>query len=200
LDILGLPEHVFTILTEADYRIAGDLILAMKTEPDKVLGLAGIGPKAMQAIEKAVAETKFEAPVPVEEPAPVAEVAPVVEPAAVMEVAEPESLPTETQTQAEPAPVIEAEPVVEIPVIAAEEEEEESEKSFEDSSSCAPKLSNLLPLMTTMIRKTKKARKRNLSNLNLTNPAALWLVRRSINVPATGTKSGNLTFIFCPFS
>lgn len=75
LDILGLPEHVFNILTEADYITAGDLLLAMKLSPDKVLGLAGIGPKAMQAIEKAVNETKFtvevDAPVVVEEPAPV---------------------------------------------------------------------------------------------------------------------------------
>jgi N utilization substance protein A len=160
LDVLGLPEHVFTILTEADYRIAGDLILAMKTEPDKVLGLAGIGPKAMQAIEKAVAETKFEAPVPVEEPAPVAEVAPVVEPAAVMEVAEPESLPTETQTQAEPAPVIEAEPVVEIPVIAAEEEEEESEKSFEELFKLRPEIVKPVAVDDDDDKKDKKGKKK----------------------------------------
>lgn len=66
LDALGLPEHVFNILTEADYLSAGDLILAMKTNPDKVLGLPGIGTKAAQAIDKAVSEAKFEAPV--EEP------------------------------------------------------------------------------------------------------------------------------------
>jgi N utilization substance protein A len=74
LDVLGLPEHVFNILTEADYSTAGDLLLAMKLSPDKVLGLAGIGPKAMQAIEKAVNATMFtvevDAPVVVEEPAP----------------------------------------------------------------------------------------------------------------------------------
>jgi transcription termination/antitermination protein NusA len=66
LDALGLPEHVFNILTEADYLSAGDLILAMKANPDKVLGLPGIGTKAAQAIDKAVSEAKFEAPV--EEP------------------------------------------------------------------------------------------------------------------------------------
>ena len=77
LDVLGLPEHVFNILIEADYNTAGDLLLAMKLSPDKVLGLAGIGPKAMQAIEKAVTETKFG--VEAEIPAEVIEVAPVVE-------------------------------------------------------------------------------------------------------------------------
>src|SRR5512140_1716765 len=80
LDALGLPEHVFNILTEADYITAGDLLLAMRLSPDKVLGLPGIGPKAMQAIEKAVAEAmvtvEAEAPVVVEEPS-LAEVAPV---------------------------------------------------------------------------------------------------------------------------
>lgn len=52
---LGLPEHVYTILTGADYRTVGDLMLAMKRDPDRILGLPGIGPKAMQAIETALA-------------------------------------------------------------------------------------------------------------------------------------------------
>jgi N utilization substance protein A len=78
LEVLGLPEHVFNILTEADYNSAGDLLLAMRLSPDKVLGLAGIGPKAMQAIEKAVTETSFVIAAPqVEEPVAVPEVAPI---------------------------------------------------------------------------------------------------------------------------
>ncbi len=81
LETLGLPEHVFNILTEADYTSAGDLLLAMKLSPDKVLGLAGIGPKAMQAIDKAVKDTTtvIAAPQAVE-PEPVVEVAPVETP------------------------------------------------------------------------------------------------------------------------
>lgn len=95
LELLGLPEHVFNILTEADYTTAGDLVLAMRLSPDKVLGLAGIGPKAMQAIEKAVTETKFgvepEVPAEVVEPAQDVEAAPIetaapVEPGNVAEV------------------------------------------------------------------------------------------------------------------
>jgi N utilization substance protein A len=81
LDSLGLPEHVFNILTEADYSTAGDLLLAMRLSPDKVLGLAGIGPKAMQAIEKAVNDPRFkivaETPAVVEEIAAPVEVAPL---------------------------------------------------------------------------------------------------------------------------
>ena len=131
LDVLGLPEHVFNILTEADYTTAGDLLLAMNLSPDKVLGLPGIGPKAMQAIEKAVTETKFtvEVPVVAEEPAPV-EAAPV-------EAAAPiEGAPVETVVLAEgevvPVPeAVEAEVKVEEPV-AAVEGEPAPELSFEE--------------------------------------------------------------------
>jgi N utilization substance protein A len=129
LDVLGLPEHVFNILTEADYTTAGDLLLAMNLSPDKVLGLPGIGPKAMQAIEKAVTETKFtvEAPVVTEEPAAV-EAAPV-------EAAAPiEGAPVETVVLAEGEAVpeaVEAEVKAEEPV-AAVEGEPAPELSFEE--------------------------------------------------------------------
>jgi N utilization substance protein A len=124
LDVLGLPEHVFNILTEADYTTAGDLLLAMNISPDKVLGLPGIGPKAMQSIEKAVADAKaaaaeVKAPAAVEEPAPVeekveaVEVAPVeAAPQAEGEVA-PEAPVAETKVE-EPAPVAEDESAPEL--------------------------------------------------------------------------------------
>lgn len=127
LDALGLPEHVFNILTEADYLTAGDLLLAMRLNPDKVLGLPGIGPKAMQAIEKAVTATQVvevvvEAPVVAEEPAPV-EVAPV------------EAAPDETATPVEgevvPEAAVEAEVKAEEPV-AAVEGEPAPDLSFEE--------------------------------------------------------------------
>lgn len=74
LDSFGLPEHVYNILTEAEYLTVGELLLAVKTRPDQVFGLPGIGPKAMQAINKAVSEVSFEkmeaAPVVEEVPAP----------------------------------------------------------------------------------------------------------------------------------
>jgi N utilization substance protein A len=130
LDVFGLPEHVYNILTEADYRTAGDLLLAMKLNPDKVLGLPGIGPKAMQAIEKAVTETIFEAPVPVEVEAVV-----VVEeaPPAVVEEAPAEAA---VEAPAEPAPavVVEAEVKAEEAVVAATKTEEEpgQDLSFEE--------------------------------------------------------------------
>jgi hypothetical protein len=83
LEQAGLKEHVFNILTEAGFETVGDLLVAFNTDSNKVLGLPGVGPKAMQNIEEVMATLKFPEP----EPAPVAE-APAVE-AAPAEVAAP---------------------------------------------------------------------------------------------------------------
>lgn len=81
-----LKEHIFNILTEAGYETVGQLMFDMKTNQNKVLGLAGIGGKAITNIEEALAALTF--PEPVAEPKAeeaaetveaVAETAPVVE-------------------------------------------------------------------------------------------------------------------------
>ena len=72
LEQLGLKEHVFNILVEAGIDTIGGLMMSLKMDANRVLGLAGIGPKAMQNIEEQLAELKFPEP----EPAPVE---PVVE-------------------------------------------------------------------------------------------------------------------------
>ncbi|GAB4499688.1 MAG: hypothetical protein OHK003_16570 [Anaerolineales bacterium] len=82
-----LKEHIFNILTEAGYETVGQLMFDMKTDQNKVLGLAGIGGKAITNIEETLAALTF--PEPVAEPkaeesaetveAVVAEAAPVVE-------------------------------------------------------------------------------------------------------------------------
>lgn len=118
LEVLGIPEHVFNILTEAEYHTAGDLLLAMRLDPDKVLRLPGVGPKAMKAIEKAIAEATFEAPVTEEPVAPVAE---VVAEAPVAETV----VPAEGVVE---API--AEPAPEAPV--AVESEDNAAVSFEE--------------------------------------------------------------------
>jgi transcription termination/antitermination protein NusA len=115
IESLGLPEHVYTILTEAEYRTIGDLMMAMKLTPDSVLGLAGIGPKAMQAIQETLAAATFPEPEP--EPAP--EVVAVE--------AAPEAV---TEVSGEAAPTAEAEPVSEATAGAPAEGAEE-EKDFE---------------------------------------------------------------------
>jgi N utilization substance protein A len=56
---LGLKEHVFNILTEAGYENIGDLILTLKLDENKVLALAGVGPKAIESMHERVAATEF---------------------------------------------------------------------------------------------------------------------------------------------
>ncbi len=123
LDVLGLPEHVYNILTEADYRTAGDLLLAMKVSPDRVLGLPGIGPKAMQAINTAVAEATFQVDKSAESVAETMPEAPALAAA--------EAVPEMTETlETAPGEALEAEKQAETPV-AVVEEEAETEDSFE---------------------------------------------------------------------
>jgi hypothetical protein len=89
LEQAGIKEHVFNILVEAGFETVGDLMFTLKSDPNKVLGLAGVGPKAMQSIEEALAVLQFPEPEPVPvEAAPTAEA--VVEPVAVEEVPVPE--------------------------------------------------------------------------------------------------------------
>ncbi|RJP49733.1 MAG: transcription termination/antitermination protein NusA [Anaerolineaceae bacterium] len=96
LEEAGIREHIFNILTEAGFETVGGLMLSLKTESDKVLGLPGIGPKAMQNIEESLAALKFPE---VEKP---------VETAAQPEVTE------------EAEAVVQAEAVVEVPPAAEE--------------------------------------------------------------------------------
>jgi N utilization substance protein A len=125
LEEMGLPEHVYNILTEAEYRTTGDLLLAMKISPDRVLGLAGIGPKAMQAIEKAVAEVHAAAVIAA---APEAE-------------AEVETAPEEPQ----PAPEVEAAPSPEEP-LSAEPAPETEAKPGEEESAAEPSFAELFTM------------------------------------------------------
>ena len=106
LEQLGLKEHVFNILVEAGIDTIGALMMSMKMDANKVLGLPGIGPKAIQNIDESFATIKFPEPTPAE---PAAELAP--EP-----VAEIEPQPEATPVALEAAPVaVEEAPVVEAP-------------------------------------------------------------------------------------
>lgn len=149
-DILdsGLPEHVAYLLQEAGYTTTGEMLITARLRPDDLFKLQGVGPRAMQEINKLVekllpaslvggpvSETAVsEAPVevaPVEEAAEEAleeaeeagEVKPVE--AAAEEVAQPEAV----------APVVEAEEEE-----AGEEEEEEEETSLDQLFTLKPEI------------------------------------------------------------
>jgi hypothetical protein len=102
LDQAGIREHIFNILTEAGFETAGDLMLTMKLDPNKVLALAGVGPKAMESIEQVLAALQFPEP----EPVPVeteAVVTPVEEVAAAPEA---QAEPVTAETALEPTAVV----------------------------------------------------------------------------------------------
>jgi hypothetical protein len=104
LEALGLKEHIFNILVEASYETIGDLMLALKLDENKVLGLAGVGPKAIQNMHEQIAAMEFPE-LPVEAP--------------------PESVAPEQPAPAE-AQVVET---AQLPVAQAEVAEEAAEKA-----------------------------------------------------------------------
>lgn len=104
IDALGLPDHVYAILTGAEYRTVGDLMLVMKTNPDRVLGLAGIGPKAMQAIQTALENIPLVIPAPPVEEAEAASLAPETAPESIAEPAESAELTTAPAQVADSTP------------------------------------------------------------------------------------------------
>jgi N utilization substance protein A len=134
LDGLGLKEHVFNILVEAGYENIGDLILALKLDENKVLGLAGIGPKAMENIHEQIAAVQFpelpaEALVEEGEAAPAEEAAPET-PAPEAATIEAESAVTEAGPLAEGPEAVEA---IAVPVGEAPEATETRAPRFRES-------------------------------------------------------------------
>jgi N utilization substance protein A len=78
LEQLELKEHVFNILVEAGLDTVGALMMSMKMDANRVLGLPGIGPKAITNIEERLAAIQFPEPEPTPAESvvePVAEVA-----------------------------------------------------------------------------------------------------------------------------
>jgi len=118
LEDAGIKEHVFNILTEAGIETVGSLMVKMKLDPNSVLGLPGVGPKAIQNIEETLASLTFPEAAPAEPettPEPEAEATP--EPAEAVAV-EPV---VESMAEAQPEAVAEASAEAATPVAPAEE-------------------------------------------------------------------------------
>jgi len=145
LDALGLSERLYNLLMAGEPRTVGDLMMAMKLNPDSVLGLAGIGPKSMETIQTALDTITFPEPEPTVEPVVEITVEPIAEPSleAGTETAPAEVLPeVVVLPEGEAAPVVteiaEAKPLEEIftlrpdmlqpAAVATEEDEDESDK------------------------------------------------------------------------
>ncbi len=117
LDELELSERIFDLLSSSGYETIGDLMFQLALDEDAVLGISGIGPKAMDEIKEKIGNISF--PVPQAEEIPV-EVEEVLVPEA--EVPTEISLPTIEEIEAlKPVEAAEIEPgVVEEGVPAAE--------------------------------------------------------------------------------
>jgi N utilization substance protein A len=152
----GLPEHVTVLLQEAGYATTGDLLIGAKIRPDDILKLQGIGPKAMQEINKLV-ETllpaKFTRTEPILAETPAAE-APSAQQPQEAEAKAPTTEEPTAETKALDAEAASEElavpkPEVEQPAIAVapEVKEEEEEPSLDQLFTLKPE--SLTPVETS---------------------------------------------------
>jgi transcription termination/antitermination protein NusA len=178
LDEMEISERVRGLLQESGYQNAGDLMYQMSIDPDAILALSGIGPKAMLEIEQALQtitlpEVMEEEVAEVEaKPEPEAEVQPlteeeeagVVAPAAEVELEAPVEAPEaeaaaevlETEAEAVEAPEAveaeaETEEVVEAEAEVSETVEEEEEEEEEELPTSLDELFALKPEVLDMI-------------------------------------------------
>jgi hypothetical protein len=112
LEDLGLGERVYDLLSSTGYQTVGDLMMQIELDEDAVLGISGIGPKAMEDIHQRLANLAFAEEI-VSEPVEVVAVA--EEPAeAAVEIATVEEM---VKTAEPEAPVAD---IVQLPSVEAE--------------------------------------------------------------------------------
>ncbi|MBN2548346.1 MAG: transcription termination/antitermination protein NusA [Anaerolineales bacterium] len=132
LEKFDVSDRVYAVISEAGFQTVGDLMLQMRLDPDSILGLNGMGPKAMRELQEAIdlafpPEPEEEEAV-AEQPEEILEAAPAAEEAAVPAVSEaeptaelqPELAAAEVQPEAELAPVEAVEAPIEAPATEAE--------------------------------------------------------------------------------
>ncbi len=128
LDRLGLKEHVFNILVEAGFETIGDLMMSLKLDENRVLGLAGVGPKAIQNIHEQLDAMTFPE-VPVEVPVAIAAEEQAQAAVAMENPVEAVAAPSETQAATDAATLsgVQELPAAEKAAKAAKPAEEEVE-------------------------------------------------------------------------
>jgi len=147
IEDLNFTERITNLLVEAGYASIGDLELQLELDSDAILSLNGIGPKAMENIQSALAEVSYPE-LEVSAAEEVLEEVEAVEPSTEAEEPEVEQLDTvevaaeeeETLPEAEPETIeVEAEDLVEKEkVTEAAAPEEEAEASFEEIFALEP--------------------------------------------------------------
>lgn len=103
LEKFEVSDRVYAVISEAGYQSVGDLMLQMATNPDAILRLSGMGPKAMKELEVALDQLSF--PAAAEAEAAVEEVSPAAQ--AVEGTAEVEALTPITEAELEEEAAVE---------------------------------------------------------------------------------------------
>ena len=132
LEALALTDRIYDLLSASGYETVGDLMFQLALDEDAVLGLSGIGPKAMEEIKDKLATIEFPAPQP-EVISPEVGVPVELEPAAVEEPAvtvTEEIVPQEVPEAVEEAEAVQV-PVEEVELLQPEEIALEAEASEE---------------------------------------------------------------------
>ncbi len=122
----GLPEHIAYILQEAGYLTTGDIALAMKSHPDDILRLQGIGPRAMSEVSHLIESLEATQKATLAAAEAIAEPAAEAAPVETAEAPEVESILPETVDQNAPVEGEVQQPEVGTAEVAVEGEEEPS--------------------------------------------------------------------------
>lgn len=124
LEQTGVSTRVVNLLVEAGYETAGKVLEQLELDPDQILGLQGVGPKAMEELNQILPNFEYPEPVVEEEEPELAEAELEAEAEAEAEAEEAAEVEVEAEVEAEAEGALEAEPE---PVAEAEAEEEEVE-------------------------------------------------------------------------
>jgi N utilization substance protein A len=133
LEDVGLSTRVFNLLDEAGYKTAGVVLETLGMDEDAILGLQGVGPKAIDELRETL--NAYAYPEVVEEPEPVEE---EIEPEAVEA-----EVPAEEAAVVEEPELVEVEEAVEEPVAAIEAELEQPEPVEEPEAEAEPVIESI---------------------------------------------------------
>jgi N utilization substance protein A len=190
LEELGLSPSLSMKISGEGYSTIGDLMLQLKSDPERILAIGGVGPKAIDTIQQALDNFTFpEAakPEPAKPEPAVVQAAPDVEAEAeVEEVAELESgaeeKPAElSEEDARLLAQLEGGPAPEAPVQQPSVEEifaRSAEKLLGAKAVQAAKLANAEPALTDEEKKKKKAKKKKFRELEYDPEQDVTFVRR----------------------
>ncbi len=137
----GVSTRVVNLLMEAGLDTAGKAMQQLELDPDRILALQGVGPKAMEELNEILpafdypepVEEEEEEPIELAEPEAEAEAEAEAEVAAEAEAEELAEAEAELEPEAEVEPEAEAEPVEEPEPVALEEVFEQAVESLEEA-------------------------------------------------------------------